>query len=134
MATTDELKQFLAKRGFDAEVVRTGGTFVISLQSKKIDDVLNLLASINEPGRFVVAVKLGDVVPAIGELLGVFKLGEDLDNLGTELRDKDKSIEDKLNDLIEVRLKKDEDTIQSLADDMKYIKSQSWWKRFLGVK
>ena len=159
MATADELRQFLLKRGYLVDIdKRENNTYIISIRSKKVEDVTNLLASINEPGRFVVAVKLEDIIPIIGEILGVDKLRKDILTLEADMhrnsdrlsntddenkRQAEESLSahtrkiDSLKEMLESlehKIDSQKHDTDSLIEDMTYIKRQPWWKRFLGVK
>lgn len=155
MATPDELKSFIAKRGFDVDVVQKSGSYIISIHSKTADDVASLLASIGEPGRFIVTVKLDDIIPTIGNILNVPKLKEDTDKLSNSIFKLKTQLEEDMHgnmkrlsetdaenkrqvdeslSLHTKRLDAVENKASALSDDMKYVKQQPWWKRFLGVK
>jgi hypothetical protein len=151
MSTANELKTYLSKRGIDVDVDKVGDTYLVSITSKKVDDVVNLLATIHEPGRFIVAVKLDDIIPVIGDILGIVKLKQDFDNhaknsvkmfldleelmrgnsaklveTDDELKKRDGDLDKRATDL--------EEQTKQLIEDMSVIKKQPWWKRFLGVK
>jgi hypothetical protein len=145
MSTVDELKAYLAKRGYDVDVTKSdGNTYLVSVTSKKVEDIVSLIATIHEPGRFIVSVKLDDIIPFIGDILGIVKLSKRIDDLeesmsrNTEnltrtddkfkehIMDSANNLNDSINDISK--------TVDGITDDMGYIKKQPWWKRFLGVK
>jgi len=151
MATADEFNTFLSKRGYHVDVAKTGDTYIVSIQSRTVDEVTNLIASIGEPGRFVVAVKLEDIIPTIGNILGIVKLKDDV----IHLRDYAESLEENMHrntdtlsatdvenkrqyseslQSLSKRFDNLEVSVNKLVDDISYIKQQPWWKRFLGVK
>ena len=144
MATADELKTFLEKRGFHVEVEKVASTFLIDITSKSVKDIQKILAEVNEPGRFIVAVKLSDTVPIIGEVLGIVKLKQDVakleedmsrntDNL-TKTDDENKRQSEESLSSLRNKLDSLEEKVDTLVDKMSYIETQPWWKRFLGVK
>jgi hypothetical protein len=59
MPTTDELKAFLAKRGYPAIVYTEKDCYVICLKEKNsADKVVDLLVQIKEPGKFIVSFEM----------------------------------------------------------------------------
>ena len=144
MATANELKAYLSKRGLDVDVDKVGDTYLVSITSKKVDDVVNLLATIHEPGRFIVAVKLDDIIPVIGDILGIVKLRQSLESytinndkrfldLEELMRGNSRSLSE-TDDILKERATDLEEQTKQLIEDMSVIKKQPWWKRFLGVK
>lgn len=144
MPTADELKAYLAKRGIPVDVQVAESTYKIAITSKSVEDVAGLLASINEPGRFIISVKLGDVIPLIGDTLGVSKLIESVDRLEESMRgnaekltatdtENKRQSEESISSLThKVEVLNEE--VRLLIDKLSYIEMQPWWKRFLGVK
>lgn len=82
MATAEELKAFLKKRGYDAEAeVVESGNYRISLYCKSAEDATLIFSEIREPGRFVISVKLADAFDLIEQGL---RLGERLGEIIAE--------------------------------------------------
>lgn len=85
-ASAEEMKVFLAKRGYDAEVELVGfKTYKISIHSKAVDDIANLLAHISDGSRFVVTVYHPDVVELVANEL---RLKESLGELKSDYESK----------------------------------------------
>ena len=62
MATAEELNAFLEKRGYSASVEKQGNTFIVGVRCRTVSEVASLLASIDEPGRFVVSIQFSDIL------------------------------------------------------------------------
>ena len=62
MATTKELQAFLKKRGYDTTVEKENDTYIVGIHSQTVEDVAKLLASIDEPGRYVISVQFSDIL------------------------------------------------------------------------
>lgn len=151
MATADELRTFLEKRGYPTSVTKNESNFLIEVTAKTVGEVAQLLTTINEPGRFIVTLKLADSAPLIASLVGVPELREQIKLMGsliTNLESEMRGNVEKLNKTDD-QLKKDsqesikvvlgkvnevDSVVKANSDDLKIIKAQPWWKRFLGVK
>ena len=62
MATAKELQAFLLKRGYDTTVEKDNDTYIVGIRSQTVEDVAKLLASIDEPGRYVISVQFSDIL------------------------------------------------------------------------
>ena len=62
MATAQELQVFLKKRGYSTSVMKEDDTYIIGIRSQTVEEVAKLLASVGEPGRYVVSVQLSDII------------------------------------------------------------------------
>jgi len=70
MATAEEIKTYLAKRGYDAEVSEKGDSYLIALRSRSVDQVADILATIHEGKRFIVTTYHPDIVELIARDAG----------------------------------------------------------------
>jgi len=65
-ASAEEIKAFLAKRGYEAEVKAVKpGNFQVSLHCKSVDEVAGLFAGISEGSRFIVSVHHPDIIELV---------------------------------------------------------------------
>jgi phage-related tail protein len=144
MATADELKAYLTKRGFNVSVDATGATYQIVIHTKTADDIAKMLALINEPGRFIITSEMGDILPYVDKALNISKLGENLAKLEESMRgnmekltntdsENKRQAEESISSLTN-KFDSLEDKVKLLVEKMSYIEQQPWWKRFLGVK
>jgi hypothetical protein len=65
MATAEEIQNYLAKRGYVAEVSEQGDSYVIGLHARTIEEVAELLTTIQEGSRFIVTTYHKDIVDLI---------------------------------------------------------------------
>jgi len=69
-ANSEEIKKFVEKRGYPCEVMMLNPkVYKISLYSARVKEVADLVASINEPGRFVVELQHDDVAELVIDTL-----------------------------------------------------------------
>ena len=142
MAEANELKQFLSKRGYDVEVDKPDGqTFIVSLHCRTVDEIKTLLASIEEPGRFVISVQFSDIKnllledSGIPEAINIFR--SNLEDVRKEMAGNVKKLQE-----TDTQLKKDSElSIGGLWDKIEELKRElnerlaklektPWWKKW----
>ena len=95
MATGEEFEKFLSKRGFVARVEKINNElYVIALPSNQLQECLKLIASIKEPGRFLVYPEYDTVIN--GFLIEFEKVKQGFNEL--------KGIEKRLNNTVSFRM------------------------------
>ena len=111
MPTLDEIKAFLEKRGYKADVSQIGeNSWHISLRAKSTDDVVATFANISQEGKFVVSLELKDAA----ELL--------LGSLPQQITD--------LNTNLALTLKATAKDIHILQDRIKKEEKRPWWRKW----
>lgn len=81
--TAENLQRFLAKRNLDTEVTLSEDTYLVQVSSTTVEDIAHLLATIKEPGRFIVSLKLQDITEL---LVTSSKLPTQIEELGASLK------------------------------------------------
>ena len=107
MATAEGLKAFLAKRGYRADVSEESpSTWLISLRSDTVEEVSKLLVNIGEPGRFIVSVKLADLVGVLSTELDLPTIIQAINGLKTTVG------------MLEKDMSKNTDSIRANGDEL----------------
>ena len=146
-ASAEELCKFLAKRGFTTDVTKKGDTFTINVRSKTAEDIKLLLASIDEPGKFVISVDTNDISTILGvndlrkyadeirfslieEAQIMSRNTEMLKNTDLELK---KQSEESISSL-SVRLEKLTEIVEALLDRAEIQDNKKhWWEKILSA-
>lgn len=146
-ASAENLRTFLAKRGYDTDVDRNpdNNTFTIGIRCQTAEEVARLLAQIDEPGRFVVSVQLTDIAdillePAMSaiqhiqdELNGLTKAQEEATMDRQNLRNTQDDAENhsrKTLEGISQRIDRLERIILGLRDILDTVNKRPWWKKW----
>lgn len=141
MATAEDMKRYISKRGFSVEVdkPKDGQTFVIGLRCKTVDEVKNLLATIEEPGRFVVSVQFSDVVELVAEKSGLRSDVERIDSVLEEimsnvqkLQETDETLKAQSEESFSGLRKKIEELCSELDMRIAKLEATPWWKKWRG--
>jgi len=134
MATTKELQAFLKKRGYETTVEKEDETYVVSIRSQTVDEVAKLLASIDEPGRFVVSVQLSDILDLLKNSTRS-EIADFSNSLATlrELVDNTARKFESSNNITRERVVVSEhkmvSIITGLDDRITKLETKRWWKR-----
>lgn len=147
MATAEELKAFLAKRGYKADVIKDSNNYHISIRCTDIEAAAKLMFQINEPGRFVIDLSPADAASYIAGLLGIDKLKVDMESLVEDvnlmtknmnnLENTDDSLRQQSTDSISsvkemIRTLDDKVTKMQESFDKRIaeMESKPWWKKW----
>lgn len=140
MATAEELQNYLAKRGYSAEVSKDADTFTIGISCKTTEEIASVLAGIAEPGRFIVSVQLTDVagvlgIPQLEEYVAA--LNSRLYNLEDDVLKNTRRLEESdeaLKRQGEASIGSLQQSVEELRAEIAKLNSVPWWKRFTGVR
>jgi len=144
MAEAENIRLFLAKRGYDTKVEKSGANYTIGIRAKSIEEVSKLLATIGEPGRFIVSVELSDLIGVLSDSFGLRDITKGIADLEvtmsnnvrmlTETDDTLKRQSEESISSLTVKIENLTKVVSDLVADMQYVKSLPWWKRLLGVR
>ncbi len=133
MATEDEMKRYLAKRGYDAEVSKPSeNTWLVGLHCKTVEEVQQLLANIAEPGRFVVSVQFTDIVDELihrsGLPMQIEELRSDMNRNTQKIEDTDASLRKDSEMSLGGLWDKIEKANKDITDRLDELEKAPWWK------
>lgn len=115
-ASEQEIKEFLKKRGYDAEVEQVNPkTIQISLHSKTVSEVAKIFANVTDGSRFIVSMHYPDIIELVEE--GT-RLNERLEQVRQDLLAETRRLNTELNDLA-----------ISLSNRIKREERLPWWKK-----
>jgi hypothetical protein len=147
MPTAEELKTFLAKRGYSTEVGKTDNTFTIGISSKTVDEVSKLVGQIEEPGRFIISVFFSDVADLLYNKFGIQSIVDKEVELKSSIENLEKSMSrntELLTKTDEELKKQNENSISGLEKKVlgrigsldvqvaKLEKKKPWYKKLVG--
>lgn len=141
MATAENIKAFLKKRGFDAEVekLKDDRTFIIGLSCKTVKEVSNVMAQIEEPGRFIISVQLSDIFGLLSDALNLsslaskeelMKQSQALTNTDDELKKQSESSISGLWTLIKTLESEIKTRLDNIEGRIDILESKPWWRKW----
>lgn len=133
--TSEQIKAFLKKRGYEAEAqVISGDTYLISLHVNSVDEVAKVFANISEPGRFIVSVHLDDILKILVDDSGISSELRQLKTADVMMLSQAETYANSkvsaLEAVLKQRIREQLEQNALLAKDIAIVKKTPWWKKW----
>ena len=153
MATAENLKKFLTKRGLGVDVTKNEATdtFSVKVKCTTVEEISNILAQIEEKGRFIISIQLEDITELLVTSSGIperlkgledtiftlakrqIDLGEEMTKNMKNLQETDVSLERQSKSSISAildELEKLTIVIEGLDNRIQVLEKKPWWKKW----
>lgn len=129
-ANAQQLKEFLAKRGYDAEVEQIAHkNFIVSMKCKSTEEVSQLFANITDGNRIIVQLSHPDILEMVDEGLQISDRLSNMEEAISEIRE----VIQTLDKTYESRVNSTNNKLSNVAEELEQQileeKNKAWYKK-----